>query len=68
VDNFERIKKLVIIAMFSDDDLMDILVLKGGNAIDTIHNIALRSSIDVDFSIENEFSKDELEAIGQKIV
>jgi len=67
VDNFERIKKLVIIAMFSDDDLMDILVLKGGNAIDIIHNIALRSSIDVDFSIENEFSKDELEAIGQKI-
>ena len=67
MDNFERIKKLVIIAMFSDDDLMDILVLKGGNAIDIIHNIALRSSIDVDFSIENEFSKDELEAIGQKI-
>jgi len=61
------IKKLAIIAMFSDDELMDLLVLKGGNAIDLIHNIALRSSKDVDFSIENEISKEDLFLIESKI-
>ncbi|NJK57598.1 MAG: hypothetical protein HC939_17135 [Pleurocapsa sp. SU_5_0] len=29
-----RIRELVIIAMFADDDLMETLVLKGGNALD----------------------------------
>ena len=47
----ERIKKLSIIAMFSDDYLMDILVLKGGNAIDIIYGIASRASLDLDLSL-----------------
>lgn len=56
----ERIKKLSIIAMFSDDDLMDILVLKGGNAIDIVYGIASRSSLDLDFSIATEFNRAEM--------
>ena len=64
--NLERLKRLVIIAMFSDDDLLDILVLKGGNALDIVHEVALRSSKDIDFSIESEFSKDEIETIKVK--
>lgn len=66
-ENIELIKRLSIISMFSDDDLMDMLVLKGGNALDIIHNIALRSSKDVDFSIENEFSKEDAPIIEEKI-
>jgi hypothetical protein len=57
MDQLERIKKLSIIAMFSDDDLMDILVLKGGNAIDIVYGIASRSSLDLDFSIPTEFDR-----------
>ena len=56
----ERIKKLSIIAMFSDDYLMDILVLKGGNAIDIVYGIASRSSLDLDFSIATEFNRVEM--------
>jgi len=56
MDQLERIKKLAIIAMFSDDDLMDILVLKGGNAIDIVYGIASRASLDLDFSIATEFN------------
>jgi predicted nucleotidyltransferase component of viral defense system len=63
----EEIKRLVIIAMFSDDDLMERLVLKGGNALDIIHRMANRASIDLDFSIESEFGKEDLEVIGRKI-
>jgi predicted nucleotidyltransferase component of viral defense system len=65
--DLDRLKRLVIIAMFSDDDLMDLLVLKGGNALDIVHEAAFRSSIDLDFSIENEFSKDDLAAVREKV-
>lgn len=67
IQRLEQIKRLTIIAMFSDDDLMERLVLKGGNALDIVHKVALRASVDVDFSIENEFRKEELELIEAKI-
>lgn len=67
IQDFEYIKKLVIISMFSDDDLMDMLVLKGGNALDIIYKLAQRSSKDVDFSIANEFSRKDFEKIKSKI-
>ncbi len=63
----EKIKKLAIIAMFSDDDLMEKLVLKGGNALDIVHKVALRASVDLDFSIENEFNEQELPITQGKI-
>jgi predicted nucleotidyltransferase component of viral defense system len=67
IQDFEYIKKLVIISMFSDDDLMDMLVLKGGNALDIIYKLAQRSSKDVDFSIANEFSRKDFKKINSKI-
>ena len=66
VDQLERIKKLSIIAMFSDDDLMDILVLKGGNAIDIVYGIASRSSLDLDFSIATEFNRVEMDLMKSR--
>ncbi len=66
----EDIKKLVIIALASDDGLMEALVLKGGNAIDLMekqHNRGLsRASYDLDFSIAGDF-EESIEAIGQRI-
>ncbi|MCK5708687.1 MAG: nucleotidyl transferase AbiEii/AbiGii toxin family protein [Candidatus Aureabacteria bacterium] len=63
----ENIRKLAIIAMVSDDDLFQRLVLKGGNAIDFIYHAAGRSSLDVDFSMEKDFKKNEIEIFGGKI-
>jgi len=63
----DEVKRLVIISMFSDDELMDVLVLKGGNALDLIYGISPRASVDIDFSIESEFQEDELEKIQMKI-
>ncbi|WKZ32454.1 MAG: nucleotidyl transferase AbiEii/AbiGii toxin family protein [Thermodesulfobacteriota bacterium] len=63
----EFIKRTAIIALFSDDHLMNIFVLKGGNAIDLILNINERSSMDLDFSIENDFSEEELDQIKLRI-
>ena len=67
LEQIEKIKRLALIAMFSDDDLMDMLVLKGGNAIDIIYNLANRASADLDFSIVNEFKQEELKTIEEKI-
>ncbi|NCI51318.1 nucleotidyl transferase AbiEii/AbiGii toxin family protein [Sediminibacterium roseum] len=52
----ETIKELILVALATEEDLMELLVLKGGNAID-LHNDAhlghlSRASFDLDFSIE----------------
>lgn len=52
--NFDEIRKRTIIALFSDDELIDQLVLKGGNALSLIHRVSSRSSLDLDFSLETD--------------
>lgn len=66
-EKIQKIKTLTIIAMFSDDDLMEILVLKGGNALDIVHKVAQRSSMDLDFSIPQEFNPENIDRIESKI-
>lgn len=63
--DIRRIRELVIIGMFADDYLMEILVLKGGNALDIAHKMNLRASIDVDFSMPEDFENPEF--IQQRI-
>lgn len=63
----EEIKRLVVIAMFSDDVLLERLVLKGGNALDLIHRISTRASRDVDFSMQGDFAKEDLDAIKDRV-
>ncbi|MGO9316060.1 MAG: nucleotidyl transferase AbiEii/AbiGii toxin family protein [Syntrophobacteraceae bacterium] len=67
IELLDRLKRLAITAMFSDDDLMEMLVLKGGNLLDAIYNIASRASADVDFSLAGEFKKEELGIMEAKI-
>ena len=62
----ERIKNLAIQAMFSDDDLLEQLVLKGGNAMALIHQISARASVDLDFSLQHDFVEN-LEAVQTRI-
>lgn len=45
----------MIVALFSDDVLFEHLVLKGGNALELVHNLVSRGSIDIDLSIIGEF-------------
>ena len=50
-----EIRKLVILAMFVDDELKGRLVLKGGNLLDIVYQLSARSSVDVDLSMSGEF-------------
>jgi len=61
--DFADIRGLVIVALFSEDRLLDQLVLKGGNAISLIYGFGSRGSLDVDCSIEGDF--DDPDAIGE---
>jgi hypothetical protein len=53
-DELETIKKAAIVAMFADDELMELLVLKGGNAVDLVHQVNSRASVDLDFSTPDD--------------
>lgn len=64
---FEKIKSITLIALFSDDDLMEMLVLKGGNALNLIYKIASRASVDLDFSINEKIKKKEKNIVSKKM-
>ncbi len=51
----ELIRKIILKALVSNDLLFNELVLKGGNALSLIYRIGNRSSLDLDFSIEDDF-------------
>lgn len=53
--DFDEIRKLTITALFSDDTLLEQIVLKGGNAVSLVYGYTSRSSLDLDFSIERDF-------------
>ena len=57
-DLLETIKKTTITSLFSDDDLLDLLVLKGGNAMDIVHKVSSRASVDIDLSVDKNFDYD----------
>ncbi len=67
--SIDQVKKWAIIAIASDDLLMETLVLKGGNAIDLLsfreNRKMSRASFDLDFSIEDDF--DDLEEVKSRI-
>jgi predicted nucleotidyltransferase component of viral defense system len=65
IDLVNKIKRIALIALASDDELVETLVLKGGNAIDLAYkpkgNTISRTSYDLDYSIEDgDFSEDEI--------
>lgn len=65
--SFDEIKKRVIIAMFSDDRFMQQLVLKGGNALDLVHRVSTRASVDIDLSMENDFDASERPLVQARV-
>ncbi len=61
--SLDELRKLIIISLVSDDKLMEHLVLKGGNAVALVHNLAGRSSLDIDFSLAGDFPNPDVSAM-----
>lgn len=53
--NLDEIRRNILIALVSDDVLLDTLVLKGGNALAMVHEVGERTSADLDYSIAANF-------------
>jgi hypothetical protein len=53
--SLDEIRRNILIALVSDDALLDTLVLKGGNALAMVHEVGGRTSADIDFSIATNF-------------
>ncbi len=62
-----KIKRIAIQAMVSDDKLMELLVFKGGSAIDIVYNLSHRASLDIDFSMEDGLTAEEEDEVAAKI-
>ena len=62
-----QLKRLTVIALFSDDQLVDRLALKGGNALSLAHKLTARASFDLDFSMEGQFDESELADLVKRI-
>lgn len=54
--DFPWIRWQMILAVASSRDLVDRLVLKGGNALNLVHRVGSRTSLDVDYSMEGDFA------------
>ncbi len=52
--DLENVRRAVIRALAADDRLGDLLVLKGGNALRLVHQLGIRTSQDLDYSIEGD--------------
>jgi predicted nucleotidyltransferase component of viral defense system len=48
------IRRALLTAVASDDQLFEQLIFKGGNALELIHKIGERASLDLDFSMEGD--------------
>jgi len=55
----KKVKETSIKALFSDDDLMDTFVLKGGTALE-LYNLHDRASIDIDVSMSKDFKIEDI--------
>jgi predicted nucleotidyltransferase component of viral defense system len=53
--DLDEIRRLTIISLFADDRLMNQIVLKGGNALNLVYELSSRTSVDLDFSIDQDF-------------
>src|SRR5262245_24323019 len=63
--SLDEVRRRILIAMVSDDDLLNELVLKGGNALAMVHEIGMRASLDMDFSIATSFP--DLDDVRRKV-
>lgn len=59
----DKIKRLTLVALMRDERLMYGLALKGGNALQLVYDITDRASMDIDFSIDGDFSDLDLKRI-----
>jgi hypothetical protein len=63
----EWLRREFIVAMASDDELVERVVLKGGNALNLIHGVGSRVSLDLDYSMDGALGAGEVDRVGARL-
>ncbi len=58
-------RKLILRALYNDEWLYKQIILKGGNALSMIYGVGMRTSLDLDFSISQDFTN--IEEVSNRI-
>lgn len=53
--DLNSLRKTIVASIASDEILSNLLVFKGGNALEIVHNIGQRSSLDLDYSMPADY-------------
>jgi hypothetical protein len=61
-----KVKRLTVVAMFTDTERLDLVELKRENALDFVFKVSSRASIDLDFSVPAALERDVLDGIKQR--
>ena len=64
--SLKALRTRIIASLVSDDELMELLVLKGGNAVDLVHGLAERASLDLDFSLPGDFPEPDVKVMEDR--
>lgn len=59
------LRRQFVIALAADDELFELLVFKGGNALALVHGVGMRASLDLDYSLAHEARSDK--DLGEKL-
>ncbi len=54
--NPSELRRIILEGLLEDDVLLEVLVLKGGNALELVYELIDRGSVDLDFSIDGDFA------------
>lgn len=65
LERIDSIRRQILGAIFSDDELFDRLALKGGNALRLVYGIQGRASLDLDLSLDGDI--DDFEKTGARL-
>jgi predicted nucleotidyltransferase component of viral defense system len=60
VSEADDIKRIALVGLFSQNDLMGQLVFKGGSLLEIVYGVTYRASEDLDFSIQSDFDLDDI--------
>ena len=55
------LREQLLVALAADDELFELLTLKGGNALALVHKIGHRTSLDLDYSLRDDVAREVLE-------
>lgn len=66
-NELQHIRTIAIISLFSDNDLMEKFVLKGGSALNIAYGLKDRASIDIDVSMSGDFDVEFLSDVKNRL-